>query len=147
MKDHRTDQTKANPAHAPAMTDERLAEIRNRLSRVTPGRWLASFWAADDEADFLHVVALKLRDDDVATVGKGKQAEADADFIADTPTAITDLLAEVDRLREQVTAVKACLTEDGHEDWCSGVNHHDCCGHGCDCWQSGIRAALAEGGA
>ena len=92
------------------MNDERRDEIRGMLANATPGPWRTSnrrgaspriWWVETDDNEY----------DLIAEVFDGKQSlsetdKSNADLIAAGPTIIADLLAEVERLREELDEIK-----------------------------------------
>ena len=77
-----------------SMTPERLAEIRERVEKRTPGTWQ---WSDCDEL-------IAQDGDDFASVIYGSISwPEDRDLIAHAPQDLTDLLAEVQRLRARLT--------------------------------------------
>ena len=91
------------------MTDERLAEIRERLAATTPGPWHThDYGSPADEEPTARVVHTGNFDWDAITydgdyvVMLDSESRDDADFIAHAPTDIAALLAEVNRLRGEL---------------------------------------------
>ena len=80
------------------MSDARLAEIRRRLEDATPGPWV---WLG--EAELASPLTPEPEDEDdyqLITNEDGQiDSSSDADLIEHAPTDLTDLLAEVERLR------------------------------------------------
>lgn len=77
-----------------SMTPERLAEIRARVEKRTPGTWQ---WSDCDEL-------IAQDGDDFASVIYGSISwPEDRDLIANAPQDLADLLAEVERLRARLT--------------------------------------------
>ncbi|MFI5649927.1 hypothetical protein ACIA71_01740 [Streptomyces anulatus] len=94
------------------MTPDRLAEIRNRkLDEVTSGPWLL----ADDENGRPLVYAERVgghgRTLALPLFLAGAATEADAQFVASARQAVPELLAEVDRLRGELSDATAELAE------------------------------------
>jgi hypothetical protein len=130
----------------------RLLEIRRRLEQATPGPWDSGRLIEDQDGDYV-VWTLPVRDNQREFVGNvggmvepvislqdklaGQLFEGerqDAEFIANAPTDIRDLLAEVDRLR----AALAFYADDnnyqhelisdgegGYTDWRSPIEEDD----------------------
>lgn len=83
------------------LTEERLAEIEERLRRATPGPWacmdrLGGGGCFVFSEETFHVVALEEDDDPTVAVPLGR---ADAELIARAREDLPLLLAEVRRLR------------------------------------------------
>ena len=82
------------------MTQERLAEIRERVEKRTPGTWQ---WSDCDEL-------IAQDGDDFASVIYGSISwPEDRDLIANAPQDLADLLAEVKRLRALLTVDDAMV--------------------------------------
>lgn len=91
-----------------SMTDEELAEIKGRLAAITEWPWIA--FCRTGVRHRMGVTNKRLFDDsdapevlDAVELGEdagGIKSEADAAFIANAPTDIARLLAEVERLNK-----------------------------------------------
>lgn len=104
---------------AEPMTDERLAAIRARLDAATPGPWLI-------KADQPYPQRICANDDGLVLIAETftdpAWPPADADLIANAPTDLADLIAEVERLRyldEQFPCDGMCSPNEGPEETCS----------------------------
>ncbi len=85
------------------MTDLDLAPIKNRLAKATPGPWDAySVPGFKSEAPY---TAVGIGEKEARLV-RFDGAWPDADFIANSPTDIAALVAEVERLRTQIDAAR-----------------------------------------
>ncbi len=93
-------------AQQQALTDEREAEIRGRLAKITPGEWrgcqegecpCCMVWSIEDDVP-VHVPATF---DWADTLPPPEQKLGNARLIAHAPSDIADLLAEVARLRQR----------------------------------------------
>lgn len=90
-----------------SMTDEELAEIKGRLAAITEWPWIV--FCRTGVGHRMGITNKRLFDDDdapevldVVELGEdagGIKSEADAAFIANAPTDIARLLAEVERLK------------------------------------------------
>ena len=113
------------------LSDARLTEIRARLAAATPGPWhvfrdsiVASAWVNRGDDPICEVVT-------DANDRSPDQGDTDARLIANAPTDLADLLAEVQRLRavddgrRTVYSVQHWVDADGiHDGWCTGYGHY-----------------------
>ena len=89
------------------LTDETIAEIRERESKARPGPWTVEDNHPGHEG-YLHV-----RGDGHAVCGLGDMEEVEAqelydgEFIANSRQDVPDLLDEIDRLRERVRVLES----------------------------------------
>jgi len=99
------------------MTDQRLAEIREREQAATPGPWGPSV----DIADEIHPWEV-VRSGDLPPVEleADAQGQADAAFITAARRDVADLLAEVERLRERLKLAENVCVMFG---WSPVVDH------------------------
>lgn len=128
------------------MTTLDLELIKDRLAKAHTewGEWTVQ---SEEWSECHHVV---IRDDEpgysiiAEGIGQGEDdGLADATFIAEAPSDIAALIAEVERLREQVEAVRA-LHRPSHAvfSWNGGTRYEDPCPechgapgvHACGCW-------------
>ena len=86
------------------MTQEQLDAIRERVGGITDGPW--SYWSGRDYRE--NCVKSDSRED-APTVAEVIPEADDAVFIANAPQDITDLLAEVERLRARLTVDDAMV--------------------------------------
>lgn len=94
---------------AEAMTAERIAEIKAREGKATPGPWVDKLHVAQtaDGLEFGRSYSVIAKDGGVCMLYKGDRyngyynQDADAAFIASARQDIPDLLAEVERLRAE----------------------------------------------
>lgn len=102
------------------MTTERLAEIKALRAGITPAPWVAdmtsgALWHAASGGE-------------IATINWDHQTGdhqpgGDLEFIADAPLMVDDLLAEVERLREQLAKVtRSSDLLDYLSDWVDGID-------------------------
>ncbi|MER7131204.1 hypothetical protein [Streptosporangium saharense] len=109
-----------------ALTDARLAEIRARRAATTPGPWAIDapyYWPGDDDP---HVSSVAVDADcmPVLLPAPGAQrGEADLAFAVHAHHDVTDLVVEVEQLRELIAA----LTD---PDPCAYDHHGSCQTHG-----------------
>ena len=106
--------------HKP-MTDEELAEIKGRLAAITEWPWIA--FCRTGVRHRMGITNKRLFDDgdapevlDVVELGEdagGIKSEADAAFIANAPTDIARLLAEVRRLNKASRYLAEQMVHDG----------------------------------
>lgn len=106
------------------MPDQRLAEIQNRrLDEVTPGPWLVS---EDQDGNALVYVERQSPEGQIhasVLLVADWATEADVQFVASARRSVPELLAEVVRLRKQVTelekdsATLAALEAYGVDNW------------------------------
>lgn len=106
--------------HKP-MTDEELAEIKDRLAAITEWPWIA--FCRTGVGHRMGITNKRLFDDDdapevldVVELGEdagGIKSEADAAFIANAPTDIARLLAEVRRLNKASRYLAEQMVHDG----------------------------------
>jgi len=94
------------------LSDARLTEIRARLAAATPGPWhvfrdsiVASAWVNRGDDPICEVVT-------DANDRSPDQGDTDARLIANAPTDLADLLAEVQRLRAVDEAAAAIVAAD-----------------------------------
>ena len=97
-----------------SMTDEELAEIKGRLAAITEWPWIV--FCRTGVGHRMGITNKRLFDDDdapevldVVELGEdagGIKSEADAAFIANAPTDIARLLAENERLRQEVARLE-----------------------------------------
>ena len=81
------------------MTKEQIAAIRARLDAATPGNWTAKHEAVTTDVGEWGLVAETLNDTD-------EQRAADARLIANAPTDLRALLAEVERLTNDLAMAR-----------------------------------------
>lgn len=103
------------------MTDEDLAEIKGRLAAITEWPWIA--FCRTGVRHRMGITNKRLFDDgdapevsDVVELGEdagGIKSEADAAFIANAPTDIARLLAEVRRLNKASRYLAEQMVHDG----------------------------------
>lgn len=86
------------------MTQERLDAIQERVGGITDGPW--SYWSGRGYRE--NCVKSDSRED-APTVAEVIPEADDAVFIANAPQDITDLLAEVERLRPRLTVDDAMV--------------------------------------
>lgn len=91
------------------MTPDEIQAIRERLLRATPGPWKAGAGVT-----LSHVT---LAGDIWTEVADGIESEADADLIAHAPTDLSDLIAEVEKLRAQVERVREAIDTEAPTFW------------------------------
>lgn len=92
------------------MTPSELQAIKGRWAKATPGPWFVENGEIvkpinDGERLFL-VVGNEVDED--GFVGEFVMSSADAQAIANAPTDIADLLAEVERLQAENLSMKCC---------------------------------------
>lgn len=98
------------------MTDIDLAPIKERLAKATPGPWRV--WR-DPDPTKVRATAVETAwchgdiEGDTELITDYLPTDADATFIANAPEDIAALVAEVERLREQVEAVKKIIRSPG----------------------------------
>lgn len=104
-----------------SMTDEELAEIKGRLAAITEWPWIV--FCRTGVGHRMGITNKRLFDDDdapevldVVELGEdagGIKSEADAAFIANAPTDIARLLAEVRRLNKASRYLAEQMVHDG----------------------------------
>ena len=90
-----------------SITDKRLTDIRARLAAATEGPWSVDGPAQCGPGDTLTVYPVE----DGGTIAYVRPSWDDAEFIAHAREDIPALLAEVERLREELAKARA-VTED-----------------------------------
>jgi hypothetical protein len=83
------------------LTNDELAAIRARVEAATPGPWRTHIYPMGESTIY-----------GVGTCGAGPE---DLAFIAAARTDVPDLLAEVERLRAELAAVRAYYSDDASE--------------------------------
>ncbi|WP_353107796.1 hypothetical protein [Gordonia sp. (in: high G+C Gram-positive bacteria)] len=101
------------------MTDETpdvVSRARAALDGITPGEWWVFKQSERHDDDPEWVIESNggpSSDNPIGVVGHGvEQGEVDATFIAAAPDLVRDLLAEVDRLRQQPVELSASMLAD-----------------------------------
>ena len=147
------------------MTDEELDTIKGRLAAITEWPWIA--FCRTGVSHRMGITNKRLFDDgdapevlDVVELGEGTggiKSEANAAFIANAPTDIARLLAEVERLRKEHhwllwelaktnTRPLFCPMPDGYEclyhagDECKSIDDKMRVG----CWRTAVECAVKK---
>lgn len=108
--------------------DEKIAEIRERLAKATPGPWWYDATCCNQwgEAHAGSVRAPELDGDFIVKVEPdAERPEADAQLIANAPSDLAWLLSELDAVRQDVKRLQAGIdaiasrevTRDIYDDW------------------------------
>ena len=133
------------------MTQERLDAIRERVDARTPGEWEASGREIDALApSWGEVVSTEVNCMNYCYGGTGRGVERaeDADLIAHAPQDLTDLLAEVERLRALTTVDDAMVERAARalylreSDWSSEAKWDRLPEFARESWRKTARAAL-----
>ena len=133
------------------MTQERLDAIRERVDARTPGEWEASGREIDALApSWGEVVSTEVNCMNYCYGGTGRGVERaeDADLIAHAPQDLTDLLAEVERLRALTTVDDAMVERAARalylreSDWSSEAKWDRLPEVARESWRKTARAAL-----
>ncbi|MER7213147.1 hypothetical protein ABT340_39300 [Streptosporangium sp. NPDC000239] len=98
------------------LTDARLAEIRDRHAATTPGTWALDgpyYWPGDDDPHVSSVAVDTDRMPVLLPAPGNKNGEADLAFAVHAHQDVTELVAEVERLRAHILDIDAHATPYG----------------------------------